>query len=144
MKNRLEKWFTNNYEFFFYLESSLAGDTGKRKSGTFLQKQLPPKIPFPCRKYRQRSAIVPDNVHQLRPGTRKNTRNKCGDVILVDLSFIFYKKKVTLMLLLPWEMVWPLPLVQMRLILWKLPWKIADYHSALEVKYSRVQIEWTF
>lgn len=62
-----------NEHYYFLIfqndsKTSLAGETGRRNSGTFLQKRLPPKIPFPCQRFNQRSGAVPDNVHQLKPG----------------------------------------------------------------------------
>lgn len=47
---------------------SFGGETGHKNSGTFLQKRIPRDIRFPCQRYMQRSVLVPDNVHQLRPG----------------------------------------------------------------------------
>lgn len=47
---------------------SLGGETGHKNSGTFLQKRVPRDVRFPCQRYMQRSVLVPDNVHQLRPG----------------------------------------------------------------------------
>lgn len=46
----------------------MVSQTGLRISGSFLQKRLPPNVPFPCKRFNQRSGAVPDNVHQLRPG----------------------------------------------------------------------------
>ncbi|XP_055317714.1 phospholipase B1, membrane-associated-like [Sitodiplosis mosellana] len=56
------------YRLFQKIFKGLAGDTGLRNSGSFLQRRLPPNIPFPCKRFNQRSGAVPDNVHQLRPG----------------------------------------------------------------------------
>lgn len=56
------------YYYYYYYFTSFAGETGLRSSGTFLQRRLPPNIPFPCKRFNQRSGAVPDNVHQLRPG----------------------------------------------------------------------------
>lgn len=58
----LTKYFGN------FARISVAGKTGLRKSGTFLQQPLPPTTPFPCRKYGHRSVVVPNSVHELRPG----------------------------------------------------------------------------
>lgn len=45
-----------------------SGAIGARRTGTFLQRALPPSTPFPCNTSGQRSQFVPDSVHQLRPG----------------------------------------------------------------------------
>lgn len=63
-----ERNFINVEVFCGHFSHSLAGDTGLRNSGTFLQRRLPPNVPFPCKRFNQRSGAVPNNVHQLRPG----------------------------------------------------------------------------
>lgn len=55
----------------FHFYQSLLGGTGQRKSGKFLQKQVPNYLPFPCQTQGYRSTSVPESVHQLRPGISK-------------------------------------------------------------------------
>lgn len=50
------------------VRNSLLGGTGQRQTGNFLQKRLPNSTPFPCKTRGYRSRVVPDSVHQLRPG----------------------------------------------------------------------------
>lgn len=52
----------------FVVLFSYSGRIGARSSGTYLQRALPPSAPFPCETAGQRSQVVPDSVHQLRPG----------------------------------------------------------------------------
>lgn len=47
---------------------SLTGNIGERNQGTFLQQPLLPTASFPCRKAGHRSELIPNSVHQLRPG----------------------------------------------------------------------------
>lgn len=47
---------------------SLLGGTGQRQTGNFLQKRVPNHFPFPCKTRGFRSKVVPESVHQLRPG----------------------------------------------------------------------------
>lgn len=42
--------------------------TGERSHGTFLQQSLSLQQPFPCHRVYQRSKLVPESVHKLRPG----------------------------------------------------------------------------
>lgn len=52
----------------FCSSNSLLGGTGQRQSGKFLQQRVPNHLPFPCKTRGFRSKIVPESVHQLRPG----------------------------------------------------------------------------
>lgn len=49
----------------------MLGGTGQRQSGKFLQQRVPNNLPFPCKKRGSRSKIVPQSVHQLRPGSKR-------------------------------------------------------------------------
>ncbi|XP_050093192.1 phospholipase B1, membrane-associated-like [Anopheles aquasalis] len=56
------------FKFMRTLMYTLAGPTGVRTSGSFLQDPIPPEVPFPCDVSLGRSAKVPSSVHKLRPG----------------------------------------------------------------------------
>ncbi|XP_049546327.1 phospholipase B1, membrane-associated-like [Anopheles darlingi] len=56
------------FKFMRTLMYTIAGPTGVRTSGSFLQDPIPPEVPFPCDVSLGRSAKVPSSVHKLRPG----------------------------------------------------------------------------
>uniref|UniRef100_A0A182IPX4 Uncharacterized protein n=1 Tax=Anopheles atroparvus TaxID=41427 RepID=A0A182IPX4_ANOAO len=51
----------------------MAGRTGYKTSGNFLQKKIPESVPFPCDVALGRSVEPPTSVHKLRPGKCRPT-----------------------------------------------------------------------
>lgn len=66
--NQMFRAFFHGFRAFWF---NLAGKTGQRTSGKFLQEKFPPNAPFPCDVSLGRSKTIPKSVHQLRPGKSK-------------------------------------------------------------------------
>lgn len=66
----------SEWRLFFHLYRNItmmmAGRTGLKTRGRFLQKQVPDSVPFPCDVTLGRSREPPTSVHKLRPGKRNN------------------------------------------------------------------------
>lgn len=63
--NQFFRMFFHGFRVFWF---NLAGKTGYRTSGKFLQEKFPPNAPFPCNVSLGKSKVVPNNVNRLRPG----------------------------------------------------------------------------
>lgn len=63
--NQFFRMFFHGFRVFWF---NLAGKTGYRTSGKFLQEKFPPSTPFPCNVSLGRSKVTPNSVHRLRPG----------------------------------------------------------------------------
>ncbi|XP_063708819.1 phospholipase B1, membrane-associated-like [Culicoides brevitarsis] len=66
--NKFFRMFFHGFRVFWF---NLAGKTGYRTEGKFLQEKFPPNAPFPCNVSIGRSKVVPNNVNRLRPGDIK-------------------------------------------------------------------------
>lgn len=63
--NKIFRIFFHGFRSFWF---GLAGKTGYRTSGKFLQEKFPDDAPFPCNIEMGRSKSIPTSVHRLRPG----------------------------------------------------------------------------
>lgn len=63
--NQIFRIFFHGFRAFWF---GLAGKTGERTSGKFLQEKFPDDAPFPCKLELGRSKVTPNSVHRLRPG----------------------------------------------------------------------------
>lgn len=83
--NQIFRIFFHGFRAFWF---GLAGKTGYRTSGKFLQEKFPDDVPFPCDIGLGRSKTVPNSVHRLRPGKCNKFFFVCIKAMPVYYSFV--------------------------------------------------------